>query len=270
MTLGIPPNWRKAPVKKSLSVPCLLVTMTLSVPFAAAGTISLEEAINQAGRERMLTQRMIKAYAMIGQRVSIGRGYEQLDAAIERFDSQLRALGDVVSTSAEKTSLKKLARLWKRLRNMLDGKPRKAAAAKLDAQAAAVMNEADHLVGLLEKRSKRQAGRLTNRAGRQRMLTQRMAKFYLLRSWGLNDPAYRRGFDDAVGEFASNLRALRNSPANSEEINGQLDAVERQWRLFGMNERVGKRFVPSLVVRSLDNILERMEAITTMYAKLGK
>ncbi len=236
-----------------------------------AETITLEEAINQAGRQRMLTQRMVKAYAMIGQRVSIGRGYDQLDAAIALFDNQLQTLKTIAATPEEKASLNKVARLWRRFKRKLDGKPRKSEVASLDRLAEAVLTEADHFVGLLEKRSSKHAGHLTNLSGRQRMLTQRMAKYYLFLSWGLDQPAYRQAFDEAVEQFQNSLNELQNSTENTARIGSELDQVEQQWGLFGLSRLVGKnRYVPSLVVRSLDNILQRMDHITSLYAKLDR
>ncbi len=246
---------------------CLLATTSGH----AAGAISLEEAINQAGRQRMLTQRMVKAYALIGQRVSVGRAYDQLDASVVLFGKQLSALRSVADSAEEKASLKKVERLWRRFKKAVTAKPDRKKAPGVDKLAEATLKEADRFVGLLEKRSGKAAGHLTNLAGRQRMLSQRMAKFYVLRSWGLDLPAYREGFDTAVDDFENALRGLKNSEENTDAITRGLDDVTRQWHLFGLSKVVGSgRFVPSLVTRSMDKILDRMNTLTAEYANLGK
>ncbi len=246
---------------------CLLATTSGQ----AAAAISLETAIDQAGRQRMLTQRMVKVYALIGQRVSVGRAYDQLDASVALFDKQLNALKPVAGTAEERASLRKIERLWRRLKKVVTAKPDREKAQGVDKLAEATLREADRFVGLLEKRSGKAAGHLTNLAGRQRMLSQRMAKFYVLRSWGLDLPAYRQGFDAAVVAFGNALRGLTNAEENTDAITKGLDDVTRQWRLFGLSKAVdGGRFVPSLVTRSMDKILDRMDMLTMEYARLGE
>ena len=87
----------------------LLSLLPLCLP-AQADISTLGEAINKAGRQRMLSQRMLKDYALIGLDVNAVKAQKQLDAAIQLFDSQLaelekyapnkkirKALGDRVS-----------------------------------------------------------------------------------------------------------------------------------------------------------------------------
>ena len=63
----------------------------LTLPVAAEIT-SISSAINKAGRQRMLTQRMVKSYSMIGISVQYVAANEQLSKAIDLFELQLSEL----------------------------------------------------------------------------------------------------------------------------------------------------------------------------------
>ena len=65
----------------------LLLALVLSVSGAdaLAQIADLNSAINKAGRQRMLSQRMAKAYFQIGQQVEVDRSKKILDASVAQF-----------------------------------------------------------------------------------------------------------------------------------------------------------------------------------------
>jgi len=67
----------------------LLLALVLSVlgGEALAQITDLNSAINKAGRQRMLSQRMAKAYFQIGQQVEVDRSKKILDASVSLFAS---------------------------------------------------------------------------------------------------------------------------------------------------------------------------------------
>ena len=82
-----------------LFVLCAMSLMLITAPQGVqAGITSVADAVNDAGRQRMLTQRITKLYAMRVLRVS--RDRQQLDADIALFDKQLTEL-NAFATDAE-------------------------------------------------------------------------------------------------------------------------------------------------------------------------
>ena len=69
----------------------LLLFFIFALPVQAEIT-SISSAINKAGRQRMLSQRMVKSYSMIGIDVQREAAQEQLTKAIDLFELQLHEL----------------------------------------------------------------------------------------------------------------------------------------------------------------------------------
>ena len=67
---------------------CLFLALILGLPVAPAwAQISdINVAINKAGRQRMLSQRMAKAYFQIGQQIDVDRSRKVLDQSVALFD----------------------------------------------------------------------------------------------------------------------------------------------------------------------------------------
>ncbi|MEO5660361.1 MAG: type IV pili methyl-accepting chemotaxis transducer N-terminal domain-containing protein, partial [Polaromonas sp.] len=108
------------------------------------------------------------------------------------------------------------------------------------------------------------ASRLVSLAGRQRMLSQRIAKNYLLRSWGVE--SVRLELASSTKEFSAGLAKLRASEGNSAEIRSELDEVAQQWEWLQASMSVdGAGYYRLVVTESADSILEATDRITRLY-----
>jgi len=101
------------------------------------------------------------------------------------------------------------------------------------------------------------------------MLSQRMAKLHMLRSWGIAGPALEDASSRAKVDFGSGLDELLASPRNTASILDELAAGHLQWTWFEFAIDLGGAISYQLVVDdSSESILNSMDAITGMYEVL--
>lgn len=242
---------------------CLLF---ITIEFAQAEISNIASAINKAGRQRMLTQRMLKSYCMIGINVKQEQARVQLDGAIALFDSQLDELNAYAPNSSIKQSLQKVETLWKTYKAMLKGPTQRSNAVAMMEAGDELLRASHKVVLQLEDESGAILGRMVNIAGRQRMLSQRLSMLYMLRSWEYENATIRSEMEQAKNEFKGALNELISSPDNTKELKRELAEAKKEWLLFEHGlERNENELVPLIIAVTSENLLKRMNTITRLY-----
>lgn len=251
-----------------------LILLTLTAGMAHAQILDINSAINKAGRERMLSQRMAKAYFQIGLGVDGERSKKVLDLSISLFERQLSELKAFAPTPEIKETYKQLEASWMEFKESLIGAPpAQEKGNKVLALSEKVLALANKGTLELEAYSGTNAGRLVNISGRQRMLSQRMAKFYQALAWQINDGESSSNLEKARKEFASAHLELSAAPANTQQVKNGLNLVKQQWAFFEFaleQKGAGDRQKQSTnVATTSERILEEMETVVGLYEKLG-
>jgi nitrate/nitrite-specific signal transduction histidine kinase len=259
----------------------LLVVLALAVLAVVADTVGnpaqaqisdINSAINKAGRQRMLSQRMAKAYLQIGQDIDIERSKKILDASISLFDRQLVELKNFAPTPDIKNTYLNLERAWLSYKDVLVGtRPNLEGARKVMVINEEVLALAHQGTVQLEKHSGTTQGRLVNIAGRQRMLSPRMAKFYQAINWGVAPADGAAEMDKARKEFLEGLKELESASINTQAIKDELALGRQQWIFFenALFNRGGDKKAAALnVATTSERILEVMNNATGMYELL--
>lgn len=250
----------------------LIPVLVFSVPAPTAGGTELDyaAAINMAGRQRMLSQRITKSYLQVGLGANQELSRSQLQASIGQFESQLRALDEFAPAGDVGTAINQVTALWEPFREKALLTPDRASAKQLARMDEALLQECEHVVQLLEEASGSNHGRLVNISGRQRMLSQRLAKFYMVIAAGIGTPAIREQMQLARGEFKSALNTLSAAEENTAGIRDKLDAVRQQWIWFDSALSLqDDSLYPLIVADASEKILVLMESLTNMYASLN-
>jgi hypothetical protein len=244
------------------------------LPPANAEVVSLNDAINKAGRQRMLSQRMAKAWVAIGQGIEAQHAEKVMLDSMALFDRQLVELKAYAPTPEIKETYLRLEPVWGNYKTALIGsKPdRNAAAALLDLDAK-VLQLAHQGTGQLEQYSGKAVGKLVNMAGRERMLSQRTAKFYLSASWGVSPSNASAELNKARTEFINALQTLMNAPQATRAIKQELQLAQQQWIFFDhalsqLNETTGATRRAVDVFSTSEHILQIMDKVTGMYTQL--
>lgn len=242
---------------------------------AYAQVADLNDAINKAGRQRMLSQRMAKAWLSIGLGIEAGRAQRILGDSMALFDRQFVELKAYAPNKAIRDTYAALEPVWSDYKTALVGQqPGRPAAATLIELDGRVLKLAHQGTVQLEEHSGKTLGRLVNIAGRERMLSQRMAKFYLVQAWGVTLPQANKELDTARAEFVHALKTLRDAPEATPAIRQELDLAEQQWTFFdnalrrlGDGGPAAQRAAD--VFSTSENILQVMDRVTGLYARVG-
>lgn len=236
---------------------------------APAPQLSAQAAINIAGRQRMLSQRIAKTYYQIGLGLTPATSKQQLLDAMTQFEQQLDSLSGFKSDSHIAATLAQINRIWAKLMLIAMAEPLRDNALNMHYVTEDLLYVSHRLVQQLQDRSNDSVGRLINIAGRQRMLSQRMAKLYLLRAWGIDTLSIRDELELAQRDFGSALAILRYAPENNDAIDKELDNVVLQWSWFQNVLNQDQLSNYSLIMVDASNeILAAMERVTMLYEQL--
>lgn len=237
--------------------------------------IDINNAINKAGSQRMLSQRAAKSYMAMGQKIQGDNADKILSVSMALFDRQLAELKAFAPTSEIKTTYAVLETLWSDYKVALVG----SAAAKGGAEpvlvlAGKVLQAANQGTVQLESFSGKATSKLINIAGRQRMLSQRMAAFYLSASWGVQAAASAAELMKAKDEFINAHELLKIAPESTAAIKTELHLAETQFTFFDLalrNLKPGSGDVNAQtnVFTTSERILQVMDGVTGMYTKLS-
>ncbi len=233
-----------------------------------ADNLTISGAINKAGRQRMLSQRVLRLYCESGLDPADQNAALELKKAVKLFDTQLRQLNAFSPTVEIQEGLLTVSGLWVPVKRIVDSRPNRGGAEKLLRSNDELLAAANWVVDLLEQHAGTAKGKLVNISGRQRMLSQRTAKFFMLHQWNVGNEDLLQLQNQAAQEFTQALGLLMASPLNTDFINTELAKVEKLWRRYEGNLNMTTGAGSEAVSSSSDKILAAMETITQHYENL--
>ena len=224
------------------------------------------DAINLAGQQRMLSQRIVKSWCQIGLNVQPALSKRQLDEAIRRFEDNLKALDPVSASPQARTALAGLRAAWSPLRTTALGVIRQADAELIDVRAEDVLMAAERLTRALQDQSSAPVSRWVNLAGRQRMLSQRLVKAYMLRQWGVDNARLRDEMESVQNEFSGALATMQQRADNSAAARGEIENLALQWEwLRTALATEGAESFRLILAEGGDAVLELADQVTRLY-----
>jgi hypothetical protein len=229
----------------------------------------LEHLINKAGRQRMLAERMVKSYVQIVSELSPQAAAGVLADAIGVFDRQHGELKAATSDADARSALAESERTWGRFRVIVASPCSRERVHEVRTVGERLVQAAERTTAAFVRHATSAAARLVNLAGRQRMLSQRIAKDHLLIAERFGNGSVRQELTFACVDFGRALADLRASPNNTAQLRTELSEVATGWRTLLELVRADSA-AHDTVLASAEDILQRMERVTALYQSLDK
>jgi len=246
-----------------------IITVLFSIGFQPANAQSLNtsEAINQAGLQRMLSQRMAKNYILLSQNIDAKAAANELDESAALFEENLFNLTASIKDDKSKKALKQLKRQWYGFRGFALAHASIENTEQVVKKSTKLLKTAHALVQSIEYTSRAHSDHLVNLSGRQRMLSQRLAMLYYASHSGYTKKLFKQEMHKTARKFDQALSKLKKSRENTLEINESLEDISNQWSFYktrfdGSDEG---RFSPKTIKVVSESLLKAMNDITKLY-----
>jgi hypothetical protein len=227
--------------------------------------------IDIAGKQRMLSQRIAKDYLYVGKKIAVLKAKKQLTQSLKEMEDAHKILVDSINDPEIKNLLSFVELSMEDFKTTAN-EPFTLDNAQLIIDLSESMLEgSQYVVDSLKEKVKQSESAIVEKSGKQRMLAQRIAKYYIAYQAGIKDKNTVDQMKAAVAEFSQAHKTLMANPSNTPEINRQLNGVDRLWKIvykFYLN--IEKGGLPLIVFNTTDDITKKMNKITALYVALSK
>jgi len=225
--------------------------------------------VEVAGKERMLSQAIAKDYLYAWQGVAADKASRAMKNEMKEFSDNLGKLRKMINDPEIENLIEFVQMSYEELQQVLKEEPNSENAQIVLDLTESMLEGSQYITDTLKQKVNIKEMKVIDTAGIQRMLAQRIAKYYIAYQAGIKDKNTVDQMNRTVKEFTENQKELMRNPDNPATINKMLSEVDRLWKVvykFYLN--IEKGGLPFIVYKTTDDITKKMDQVTKAYIQL--
>ena len=262
----------KNKIVKKITLVSISLMLLSSVSFAKENSkVNASKLMDIAGKQRMLSQRIAKDYMYVGNKIATSKADKQLKVSLSEFLKIHNELSTLITNDEIKNLLDFVALSSNELKETANKDFTLDNAHLILDLTESMLEGNQYIVDSLKELHKLKESNLLEKAAKERMLSQRIAKYYIAYQSGIKDENTVNSMKDTVKQFSENLDLLLKNKNNSVEINKKLKDIDKLWKIVHkFYNNIEKGGLPLIVFNTTDNITKKMDEITKLYIKKNK
>jgi Type IV pili methyl-accepting chemotaxis transducer N-term len=231
--------------------------------------ITVSDALNKAGQQRMLCERITKDYLIIGANPKSKVARAELDYAASVFNENFHDLTNYAKSKETINALKVVSELWAKFRVKVFKNPDIDFCPVILADASLLVQACDDVLEKIQLDTNVEVTRLSRLCAKQRLLSQRLAKLYMIENWEVPYGQLDKEMNESINIFEYSLGLLMNYGENTPEIKKILNKQYEEW------SKLKKYFEDRTVLKAdtifteTNTIVKDFDRATTLYEKIA-